>query len=180
MRKIFWQMMTSLDGYMEGPNQDLSWHMVDDDFQGYVNEMLASIGGIILGRVTYEFFAQYWPTAAEPETRMMNELPKYVFSRTLDRVTWNNSRLVKGEMEDEVIKLKQQPGKDLAMFGSANLASSFIRLGLIDEYRMFIAPVVLGDGGPTFKFIDKRFNLKLAGARPLASGVVILSYTPAP
>ena len=109
---------------------------------------------------------------------MMNELPKIVFSRTLEKAEWKNSRLVKGNVAEEVASLKRQPGKDLALFGSAHLASTLMRLGLIDEYRIFVNPVVLGGGTPMFD-IKGRTALKLLKTQTLRSGVVILYYQPA-
>jgi dihydrofolate reductase len=176
MRKVLWQMMMSLDGFMEGPNRELDWHVVDEDSARFVAEMENQIDTIVFGRVTYQMMAAYWPTSTEPEARMMNELPKVVFSRTLKKVEWNNSRLVKGDVAEEIARLKQQPGKDMAMFGSSDLASTFMRLRLIDEYRIFVNPVVLGSGGPMFKDIKGRIALKLAKTQTLSSGVVILYY----
>jgi dihydrofolate reductase len=161
---------------MEGPNRELDWHVVDEDFARYVAEMENQIDTILFGRVTYQMMAAYWPTSTEPEARMMNELPKLVFSRTLTKVDWNNSRLVKDNIAGEIARLKQQPGKDIAMFGSADLASTFMRLGLIDEYRIFVNPVVLGGGAPMFKDINVRTALKLLKTETLSSGVVILYY----
>ena len=178
MRKLFWQMMVSLDGFMEGPNRELDWHVAEEDFARYVADMLGSIDGILLGRVTYQMFADYWPSSSDPEAAAMNALPKLVFSRTLDRVDWGNSRLVKGDIAAEVARLKEQPGKDLALFGSANLASTFMRLGLIDEYRILVNPVVLGEGHPMFQGVRKKTSLKLASTRTLREGVVVLSYRP--
>ena len=176
MRKLFWQMMVSLDGFMEGPNHELDWHVTDENFNRYVDSMLASIDGILLGRVTYQLFADYWPTSTDQEARAMNELPKIVFSRTLKKVEWKNSRLVKDNVTEEIARLKQQPGKDLAIFGSADLASSFIRLGLIDEIRTFVNPVVLGAGNPMFKNIESRADMKLIRTETMSSGVVILYH----
>ncbi len=178
MRKVFWQMMVSLDGFMEGPNRELDWHVVDEDFARYVADMLSSIDAILLGRVTYQLFADYWPSSTDPEARMMNELPKIVFSRTLQKVEWKNSRLVKENIAEEIARLKRQPGKDLAIFGSADLASTFMRLGLIDEYRIFVNPVVLGSATPMFKDIKDKAALKLLKTKMLRSGVVILYYQP--
>lgn len=178
MRKLFWQMMVSLDGFMEGPHGELDWHVTDDDFNRYVMEMLGSIDAILLGRVTYQLFADYWPDAKDAEAPAMSELPKIVFSKTLDKVEWENSRLAKGDVAEEVSKLKRQPGKDLALFGSADLASTFLRLGLIDEYRFLVNPVVLGRGNPTFKNVEDRISLKLLKTQTLGSGVVILDYEP--
>jgi dihydrofolate reductase len=113
MRKLFWQMMVSLDGFMEGSNHELDWHVTDEDFARYVADMEQAIDEMIFGRVTYQLMAAYWPTATDPEARMMNTLPKVVCSRTLTRVDWNNTRLVKDNVADEVRRLKQRPGKDM-------------------------------------------------------------------
>jgi dihydrofolate reductase len=178
MRKLFWQMMVTLDGLVEGPNRELDWHVVDDDFNRYVGDMLSSIDAILLGRVTYQLFADYWPSSTDAEAQAMNQLPKIVFSRTLKKVEWKNSRLVKGNVAEEIVRLKQQAGKDLAMFGSADLASTFMRLDLIDEYRIFVNPVVLGGGTPMFKDGKDRTVLRLLKTETLSSGVVILYYQP--
>ena len=178
MRKLFWQMMVSLDGLMEGPNRELDWHVADDDFNRHVADMLASIDTILLGRVTYQLFADYWPSSTDAEASAINELPKVVFSPTLKKVGWKNSRLAKDNVGEEIARLKKQPGKDLALFGSADLASTFMRLGLIDEYRIMVNPVILGAGNPTFKNIKDRIPLKLTKAKTLRSGVVNLYYEP--
>lgn len=178
MRKLFWQMMMSLDGFMEGPNSELDWHVTDDEFAEYVVEMGKSIDTIVFGRVTYEMMASFWPSSNEPEAAMMNDLPKVVFSRTLDKVEWENSRLAKGDLQEEIARLKEQPGKDIALFGSADLASTLMRLGLIDQCRIFVNPVVLGAGNPMFKNIE-RMSLKLVKAQPFRSGNVLLYYEPA-
>jgi dihydrofolate reductase len=123
-------------------------------------------------------FADYWPSSTDAEASAMNDLPKVVFSRTLTKVDWKNSRLVKDDVGEEIARLKRQPGKDLALFGSADLASTFIWLGLIDEYRIMINPVVLGAGNPTFKNVRGRVPLELTKAEPLRSGVVNLYYEP--
>lgn len=181
MRKLFWQMNVTLDGFMEGPNRELDYTagLSDPDFDKYASEMLTSIDGILLGRVTYQLFAQYWPSATGTDADRMNELPKIVFSRTLEKVDWNNSRLVKENVTKEVTRLKQQPGRNLALFGSANLAATLIRLGLIDEYRILMTPVVLGAGTPMFGDIESTLNLKLLQAKTWSSGIVALWYQPA-
>lgn len=181
MRKLFWQMSVTLDGFMEGPNRELNdtAEVVDEDFDRYATEMLNSIDAILLGRVTYQLFTDYWPSATGPDADKLNELPKIVFSRTLEKVEWNNSRLIKENVAQEVEGLMQQKGKDLALFGSADLASTFIRLGLIDVYRIFVTPVVLGRGSPMFKEIQDRIDLKLLKATTWGSGVVALYYQPA-
>jgi dihydrofolate reductase len=181
MRRVFWQMNVTLDGFMEGPKRELDYtaQVVDEDFDRYATNMLKSIDTILLGRVTYQLFAGYWPSATGPDADRLNELPKIVFSRTLEKVEWKNSRLVKGDVAEEVARLKQQPGKDLALFGSADLASTFIQLGLIDEYRIFVTPFVLAGGTPMFKDIKDRIALKLLKATTWSSGVVALYYQPA-
>lgn len=178
MRKLFWQMNVTLDGFMEGPNRELTYtaEFHDPDFDRYASEMLASIGGMLLGRVTYELFAGYWPSAKGPDADRMNQLPKVVFSRTLKKLDWGNSKLVNGNIGEEVTRLKQQPGKDLALFGSANLAATLIQLGLIDEYRILVTPVILGVGTPMFKDIESTFKLKLLKATTWSSGTVALWY----
>ncbi len=181
MRKLFWQMSVTLDGFMEGPNRELD-HTAgfqDPDFDRYATDMLNSIGGMLLGRVTYELFADYWPSAKGPDADQMNLLPKFVFSRTLKKVDWKNSRLAQGNVAEEVTRLKQQPGKDLALFGSADLAATLVRLGLIDEYRILVTPVVLGRGTPMFKHSESTLTLELLKATTWSSGTVALWYRPA-
>jgi dihydrofolate reductase len=141
MRTLFWQMSVTLDGFMEGGNHELddTAQLQDPDFDRYASEMLQSIDAILLGRVTYELFNGYWPKATGPDADRLNELPKIVFSRTLRNVEWNNSRVVRENAAEEVSRLKRQPGRDIALFGSANLASTLIRHGLIDEYRVLVS-----------------------------------------
>jgi dihydrofolate reductase len=180
MRKLFWQMSVTLDGFIEGPNRELDYtaQFADQDFDHYASDMLNTIDAIFLGRRTYQLFADYWPSATGPDADRLNQLPKVVFSRTLEKVDWNNSRLVKGNVAEEVARWKQEPGKDLALFGSADLASTFIRLGLIDEYRILVTPVILGSGTPMFKGITDRIALKLLAATPWSSGTMALYYQP--
>jgi dihydrofolate reductase len=118
MRRLFWQMNVTLDGFMEGPNRELddTAQVVDQDFDRYASDMLKSIDAMLLGRVTYQLFADYWPFASGPDADKMNELPKIVFSRTLEKVEWKNSRLAKRNVAEEVTQLKKQPGKDVALF----------------------------------------------------------------
>lgn len=176
MRQVFWQIVVTLDGLVAGPNGALDWFVPDEDFNDYVAEMLSSIDGILVGRVTYEGFAGYWPSSTDAEAPKMNALPKIVFSRTLESVDWKNSRLVKENVHEEISKLKQQPGKDIALFGSANLASTLMRLDLIDEYRIVVSPVVLGAGIPMFRDVKEATTLTLAKTQTLRSGAVILHY----
>lgn len=181
MRKLFWQISESLDGFMEGPNRELDYtaQVVDKDFERYGSDMLNSIDTIILGRVTYELFARYWPTATGADANRMNELPKLVFSNKLSKVTWKNSRLAKEDVAVEVANLKAKTGNDIALLGSAGLASTFMRRGLIDEYRILVTPFVLGAGRQAFKGLKDRLDLKLLKTTTWSSGIVVHYYEPA-
>src|SRR5689334_15159403 len=138
--------MVSLDGFFAGPNGELDWHVVDEEFNEFAIDQLNAMDALIFGRVTYEGMLSYWPTQIaienDPEIAdKMNTLPKLVFSKTLDRVEWgqwDNARLIKGDIGEEIAKLKQQPGKDMVIFGSGSIVSTLAQLGLIDEYRILI------------------------------------------
>lgn len=180
-RVITWNMVT-LDGFFEGPKSwDIDWHeyVWGDELEQFSLEQSKSIGMLLFGRVTYQGMAGYWSTAKGEIADFMNTVPKAVFSRTLERADWSNTRLVKSNAEEEVVKMKQQPGKDLFIFGSANLSSTLMRHGLIDEYRLGLNPLVLGGGNPLFKPNPERLRMRLLEARPLKSGVVLLRYQPA-
>jgi len=177
MRRLIVSNLMSLDGFFEGPNHEIDWFVVDEEFLVYARDMLRSVDTILFGRRTYEHMAAYWPSAPKDEIAdKMNDLRKIVFSRTLSKAEWNNSRLVKGNIAKEVALLKQSPGKDMVILGSALLASFLLQQGLIDEYRIILDPVVLGAGNPLFAQINQRIRLKLKDAKLLASGVLILYY----
>jgi len=183
MRKVILFNMVTLDGFFEGPNGEIDWHNADEEFNEFAVDQVKSADGLIFGRVTYELMASYWPTpAAQADDPMvaekMNTMPKIVFSRTLDKVEWNNTRLVKGDAVKEISQLKQEPGKDLLIFGSADLASNLTNLGLIDEYRIMVNPVVLGKGNPLFKDIKEKLNLRLLRTKTFSNGNVLLYYEP--
>lgn len=175
-----WNMVT-LDGRFEGPKPwDLDWHedVWGEELERLSIEQLKSADMLLFGRVTYQGMAAYWSSATGEVADFMNRLPKVVFSRTLDQAGWNNARLVKANAEAEIAALKQQPGKDMFIFGSADLCSTLMGAGLIDEYRLGLNPLVLGDGTPLFKPSADRVKMKLLEARPLRSGCVILRYAP--
>jgi dihydrofolate reductase len=177
MRKLLVSNLMSLDGFFEGPRKELDWFVVDDEFLAYAREMLRSVDTILFGRTTYEHMAAYWPSAPKDEiAEKMNSLNKVVFSRTLDKPQWNNSRLFKGDPAAEVEKLKQQPGKDMVILGSAMLASSLLEAGLIDEYRVILNPVLIGAGNLLFRGVRKKVVLKLRETKLLKSGVIVLYY----
>ncbi len=183
MRTLFMFNMMTLDGFFAGPHQELDWHNVDEEFNEFAIAQLDEIGAILFGRVTYQFMASYWPTELAKNddpivAEKMNALPKIVFSRTLETVDWNNSVLIRENIAEEVSKLKQQPGKDLAIFGSGDLVSALANLSLIDEYRVIVNPVLLGNGKPLFKDIGTRLNLKHVRTTTFRSGNVLLCYQP--
>jgi dihydrofolate reductase len=183
MSKLFVFNLVTLDGYFEGPNRDISWHNVDAEFNEYAIDMLNSADTLLFGRVTYDLMASYWPTPDAIENdpivaAKMNSLPKIVFSRTLEKVEWSNTRLVKDNIEEEIKKMKTQSGKDMALLGSGAVMLEFMQHGLIDEYRIMVNPVVLGNGNPLFKGIKDRLNLKLLTTRTFKSGNVLLCYQP--
>jgi dihydrofolate reductase len=181
MRKVIFFMLISLDGFFEGPNSDINWHHVDEEFNEFAIAQLNMVDTLLFGRVTYEMMASYWPTptavANDPIVAgKMNSLPKIVFSKTLSKVDWQNTRLIKDNFVEEILKLKQQTGKDLIMLGSSDLAVTFIKHGLIDEYRIMVNPVTLGNGKSLFNGIDDKLNLKLINTKTFSSGNVLLYY----
>jgi len=181
MRKVIMWNLVTLDGFFEGPKSwEIDWHdyVWGEELERLSLEQSKSIGMLLFGRVTYQGMAGFWPSQKGEIAEFMNEVPKVVFSRTLSKADWNNTRLVRDHAEEEIIRLKKQPGKDLFIFGSANLSSTLTQAGLIDEYRLCVAPVVLGGGSPLFKASPARLRLKLLEARPLRSGGVILRYQP--
>jgi dihydrofolate reductase len=184
MRKIIVSEAVSLDGFFSGPHGEIDWQVLDPEFNKYSNELLSSVDTLIFGRVTYQMMAAYWPspvaTAYDPlVAEKMNRIAKIVISETLNSLEWNNSRLIKGDIADEITKLKQQPGKDIAIFGSGSIISILTQLGLIDEYRIIVAPVILGKGKPLFKDIVDKLPLKLIETKMFHSGNVLLCYQPA-
>jgi dihydrofolate reductase len=181
MRKVIMFNLITLDGYFSGPNGDISWHQVDDEFNEYSIQQLHSCGGLIFGRVTYQLMASYWPTKQAKENdpmvaELMNSLPKYVFSNTLNTLDWNHAQLMQGEARNEVKSLKQQPGKDLYIFGSATLSATFIKNELIDEYRLMVNPIVLGSGISLFKNHGEMLKMKLISTKSFKNGNVLLDH----
>jgi dihydrofolate reductase len=182
MRKLIYSMGVSLDGFIAGPGGEIDWSAPDEELHRFHNEQTRDIGAHLLGRRLYEEMV-YWETADEKPSapdyelefsRIWKALPKIVFSKTLERVE-GNARLVRGGVAEEVTRLKKQPGKDLAV-GGAGLASTFMKLGLIDEYRLFFSAVVLGGGTPYFPALDEKINLELVETRTFGSRVVYVRY----
>jgi dihydrofolate reductase len=184
MRKVILSMSVSMDGFIEGPNKDISWHIWDEEMQAYMNEYLNTADTLLYGRVAYELMLEHWPAAAENPSlteedaafaNKMNNIEKVVFSRSLDEVEWN-ARLVKDNAAEEIKKLKQLPGKNLVLYAGADIAKTFMKHDLIDEYRLFVNPVVLGSGTPLFKEIKGTHHLKLMDTKMFHCGNVLLCY----
>jgi dihydrofolate reductase len=182
VRKLIYSLTVSLDGFIAGPDGGIDWSAPDDELHRFHNEQTRELGAHLLGRRLYETML-YWETAEEnpslPETarefaRIWKSLPRIVFSNTLDRVE-GNARLAAGSVSDEVAALKAESGKDVGV-GGAELASTCIRLGLVDEYRLFVSPVVLGGGTPYFPALDDKIDLELIESRTFGSRVVYLRY----
>jgi len=177
MRRLIVSNAMSLDGFFEGSKKEIAWFPVDEEFFGYAKDMLRRADTLLFGRATYEHMAAYWPTApAEEIADKMNGLPKLVASRTLQEASWNNSKVIKANVAEEIAKLKQLPGKDIVLLGSSVLASSLLQEGLIDEYRVILAPLLIGRGGPLFKDISRQIKFKLEKTLLLKSGVIVLYY----
>jgi dihydrofolate reductase len=184
MRKLIVFNLMTLDGYFAGRDGDISWHNVDEEFQELAKEASNSGNTLLFGRVTYELMERYWPTPEaiknDPIVAAgMNKAEKIVFSRTLDKADWNNTRLVKDDMVAEVKKLKQQSGKDLTVLGSGSIVSQLAQEGLIDEYDILLNPVVLGKGKTMFEGIKDKLSLKLTKTRTFGNGNILLCYVPA-
>jgi dihydrofolate reductase len=182
MRKVIYSMGASLDGFIAGPDGEIDWSAPDDELHRFHNEQVRELGAHLCGRRLYETMV-YWETADENPSagetqlefaRIWKSLPKIVFSTTLEQVE-GNTRLARDGVAEEVARLKEQPGKDVAV-GGAGLASTLAELGLIDEYRLFVSPVVLGGGTPYLPALDKRIELELVETRTFGSRVVYLRY----
>ncbi len=187
MRKVIVTMWVTLDGFIAGPNDDMSWIIVDDAMGAYEDAMVSAADTLVLGRVTYQSFAGAWPhvpdnpAASEGEkeyARKVNSLRKIVFSRTLETVEWHNSTLLHEINPDDIVALKQDAGKNIVIYGSASIVQALTDLGLIDEYQLLVHPVVLGGGKRLFKEGSDRTALRLVEAKTFDSGVVLLAYQP--
>jgi dihydrofolate reductase len=182
MRKLIYSMGLSLDGFIAGPDGEIDWSAPDEELHRFHNQQMRETGAHLCGRRLYEVMT-YWDTAEEnpslPEhelefARIWKDTPKIVFSKTLEKVE-GNSRLVRDVVAEEIAELKEQPGEDLAV-GGAGLASTFIKLGLVDEYRLFVNPVVVGGGTPFFPALDEKIDLELVETRTFGSRVVYVRY----
>ena len=188
MRKVVVSEYVTLDGVMEDPggaegfeHGGWSFQFWNEEATKFKFDELFASDALLLGRVTYQGFAKAWPSMTDESgfADRMNSLPKFVVSTTLEEVVWNNSRLIKGNIAEEVYKLKQQPGQDILIAGSGELVHTLMQHDLIDEYRLMVYPVVLGSGKRLFRDGSDTIVLRLVETKTFSSGVVVLSYQPA-
>jgi dihydrofolate reductase len=186
MRKLKLQMQMSVDGYVAGPNGELDWMTwnMDEKLKQFIISLTDSSDTILLGAKMTDGFVNYWENVVnnQPDSpefsfaRKMVDTPKVVFSKTLDKSKWANTRLAKGTLVDEVTSLKRQGGKDLIVYGGAGFVSSLIRDGLIDEFNLFVNPILINRGMRIFDLLDKRQALSLARATAYECGITVLTY----
>jgi dihydrofolate reductase len=184
MRKVIASEIVSLDGVMESPEQ---WHFpyFNDEMEEAIGKAMAASDAMLLGRVTYEGFAAFWPAQEGSDddqeiTAYMNNTPKFVVSRTLEEpLEWNNSTLIKEDVAEEIAKLKQQPGKDISITGSGTLVRSLLQDDLLDELKLMVHPIVVGSGKRLFEEGGAQKALKLVDSKTFSTGVLYLTYQPA-
>ncbi|MEU6789539.1 dihydrofolate reductase family protein [Nonomuraea angiospora] len=182
MRKVIVSVFATMDGVQQNPHE-WSLEYVTAEYQAYARDQLFAADALLLGRVTYQGFAESWPSmdeagpASDDFAHRINTMPKYVVSTTLDDVGWTNSALLKGDVVEAVRELRRQPGRDILMYGCGELARTLTRHDLVDEIRVWIHPVVLGRGESLFTgWSETRF--RLTGTKTFASGVVVLAHEP--
>jgi dihydrofolate reductase len=187
MRKLIVFNHLSLDGYFTDANGDMSFAqntIPDAEWDAFVTSNASGGGMLVFGRITYDLMASFWPTPFAAETmpdvaKQMNDLPKVVFSRTMEEASWNNTKLVKDDIAGEIRKMKEEEGEDMVIFGSGSIVSQLTQEGLIDEYQIVMDPVALGKGRTMFEGIEKKLSLRLKQARTFSNGNVLLCYEPA-
>jgi len=183
MPKIVLMMNVSLDGYIEGPGHDISWHQVDEELHQHFNDTIRKLGGLLSGRRTYELMASYWPTAdSDPRASaataeyagIWRDIPKVVYSRTLQRAGWNTT-VARDVVPEEVRALKERSGADLWL-GGAGIGAEFLRRGLVDAYQVYVHPALVGHGTKLFPEADIAASLRLVEDRVFGNGVALLRY----
>ena len=184
MRRLIAFEQVSLDGFFVDAKGDMSWaHKQDPEWNAFAASNASGDGALLFGRLTYEMMASFWPTPAAME-RMpavaegMNNLPKVVFSRTLEKASWKNTKVVKGDIVAEVRKMKKESGPGMAILGSGSIVSQLAQAGLIDELQMVVNPTVLGKGRTLFEGVKEKLGLKLIKTRAFGNGNVVLYYEP--
>jgi dihydrofolate reductase len=186
MRKVKLQIQITLDGFVAGSNGEMDWMVWnwDDILKQYVTDLANSADTFLLGRVTGQGMAVYWPTVAtNPESKeedlwmaeRLNNSPKIIFSRTVTVIDWANVKIA-GDITEEVERLKQEPGKDIVIYGGAGIVSSFIKKNLIDEYHLFVNPVAIGKGKPIFRKLEDKLTLELVKTTTSSVGIIVLYY----
>ena len=183
MRKINSYTFITLNGFYKGANEDISWHRHGGEESEHATQGLAGQGILLFGRKTYEMMSSYWPTPAATEAAPeiaegMNSAEKIVFTRTLKKASWNNTRIISDNIVEEITKLKKNGSKDMTVLGSGSILTLFAENNLIDEYQFMIDPVVLGEGSTVLKNLIKKLDLKLTNSKVYKSGVILVCYQP--
>lgn len=183
MRKVKLQMQMSIDGYVAGPNGEQDWMTweQDDELLAFINSLIDSSGTLLLGRKMTDGFVKHWENAVKnnpdtPFAKKLVDIPKVVFTKTLDKSTWNNTTLAKGNLAEEIANLKKQNGKDIIVFGGAGFVSSLIKEGLIDEYHLIVNPVAIGNGMTIFKSLDRMQKFSPIESKLYSGGKTVLSF----
>ena len=185
MRRLVVFNNVALDGYFAASNGDFSWakSRVDQEFNAFITENAKGDGELLFGRITYQMMSSYWPSALASQNdpvlaERMNALPKIVFSRTLQNATWNNTKLVKDNLPESILRMKKESGSDLVILGSGSIVTQLAQEGLIDEYQMVMNPVILGSGKTMFEGVKRALSLKLTKSRTFGNGNIFLCYEP--
>jgi dihydrofolate reductase len=184
MRRLTVFNNVSLDGYFTDANGDMSWaHNNDAEWNAFAAENASGGGALLLGRITYELMASFWPTPQATKTmpevaKGMNSMPKVVVSRTLREPAWSNTTIVKSDLAAAVRKMKQEPGPDMAILGSGSIVSQLAQAGLIDEFQIVLHPIVLGEGRTLFEGVKEKLRLKRTKSRTFGNGNVLACYAP--
>jgi len=180
MRRLILQTGVSIDGYVAALDGSHPWGVEGDDegIKRWVLESVWAAGAHLMGRVTYQEMAAFWPTSTSEYARPMNEIPKVVFSKSLDHADWPETQIARGDLGEEIARLKREPGNDLIAYGGATFDQALSRLGLVDEYRLMVQPAALGVGLPLFKELPSPLHLELVEATTYPSGVAIHVYRP--
>ena len=185
MRHLIFFMHTSLDGFVAGPNGEMDWINVDDEMFDFVGTMTDQSDTALYGRVTYEMMQSYWPTAGDgpnaskhdkEHSAWYNKVSKVVLSKTLSEAGLQNTKVIGDRLSENINEIKQQPGKNILIFGSPRASQSLLNEGLVDEFWLFVNPIILGKGRPLFKDITGTTKMKLAASKTFASGVIALHY----
>lgn len=188
MRKLIVFNHVSLDGYFTDANDSMSFAqnpIPDAEWDAFVAGNAGNGGVLVFGRITYDLMVSFWPTPMAAEqmpdvAERMNNLPKVVFSRTMEQASWNNTKLVKNDMPGAIRRMKQEDGENMVIFGSGSIVSQLAQEGLIDEYQFVVDPVILGKGRTMFEGLNEKLNLKLTNSRTFGNGNVLLWYEPYP